>query len=104
MSLETFRTSTPVARAENDPRQITLHGGGLRLRWRGGGFVWQRPLVVVVQWDDEIYHLPIPDMTWRAMVAIWLAGLLAAGVLWWRQRRAGRRQTRQTTRGRSTTR
>jgi hypothetical protein len=102
MSLEAFRTSIPVARAEDDPRQITLHGGGLRLLWRGGGFVWQRPLAVEVQWDDETYHLPIPDATWRVLAAILLAGLLAAGALWWRHRRATRRQYR--TGERSTTR
>lgn len=94
MSLKAFRTSAIVARAEDDPRQITLHGGGLRLLWRGGGFVWQRPLAVEVQWEDETYHLPIPDATWRALVAIWLAGMLAAGVLWWRHRKATRAHSR----------
>jgi hypothetical protein len=88
MSLKAFRTSTTVARTANDPRQITLHGGGLRLLWRGGGFVWQRPLAVEVQWEDETYDLPIPDATWRALIAIWLVGMLAAGVLWWRYRKA----------------
>jgi hypothetical protein len=85
MSLEAFENTIPVHLPADDPRQVTLRSGGLRLRWPGGGAVWQRPLAVVVQWDDETHHLPIPDATWRVVAAIWLAGLLAVGLLWWRR-------------------
>jgi hypothetical protein len=54
---------------------ITPQSQALAIRWSGGGWVWNRPLAVLVERDGETERIPIVDVT---RVAQWtLLGISA---------------------------
>lgn len=55
---------------------ITPQSQALILRWPSGGFVWNRPLAIVVERDGITERIPIVDVTLLAQAA--LLGLTVA--------------------------
>ena len=55
---------------------ITPQSQALILRWPNGGYVWNRPLAVLVERDGETERIPIVDVTLVAQAA--LLGLTVA--------------------------
>jgi hypothetical protein len=69
---------------------ITPESQALTLRWPGGGFVWNRPVAVLVERAQETERVPVVDVTLLAQVAVMAAGLLSmliTATLWIRKRR-----------------
>lgn len=68
---------------------ITPQSQALTLRWPHGGFVWNRPLALLVERGKETERIPIVDVTLMAQVALLGLTLLVsvAGLLWSMQRR-----------------
>jgi hypothetical protein len=69
---------------------ITPESQALTLRWPGGGFVWNRPVAVLVERAQETERIPIFDVTLLAGVALMAAGLLSLVIsttLWIGRRR-----------------
>lgn len=55
---------------------ITPQSQALTLRWPNGGYVWNRPLAVLVERDGATERIPIVDVTLVAQAA--LLGLTVA--------------------------
>jgi len=69
---------------------LTPHSQALTIRWPNGGFVWNRPVAVLVEGDGGAERIPIVDVT--RMAQLTLLGLsivfsIIALVLSARQRR-----------------
>lgn len=76
-----LRTGRPV---EVEEITLTPVSRRLLLRWNGGGFVWQFPVAVLVEEEGEETHLPVPDVTriaWLALVAATLMTLVILALL-----------------------
>jgi hypothetical protein len=59
---------------------LTPQSQALILRWPRGGVVWNRPVAMVVEQDEQIVRIPIIDLT--RMIQITLLGLgLAFGLM-----------------------
>ena len=72
---------------------ITPQSQALTVRWPHGGWVWQRPVAVLVARDGETERIPIVDVTRVAQLgllglSVVLAVLTAVGAL--RERRVRR--------------
>ncbi len=69
------RTLVPVVRQTTGSwQQATI--GNHRLAGRGGGFVHLHPLGVVEQKGEEERFIPIPDVTARMLVGLFLAAVV----------------------------
>jgi hypothetical protein len=55
---------------------ITPQSQALAVRWPNGGFVWNRPLAILVERDGATERIPIVDVTLMAQSA--LLGLTVA--------------------------
>ena len=55
---------------------VTPQSQALTLRWPNGGFVWNRPLAILVERDGDKERIPIVDVTLVAQAA--LLGLTVA--------------------------
>jgi hypothetical protein len=55
---------------------VTPQSQALSVRWPNGGFVWNRPVAVLVQRGEETERIPIVDVTRMAQL-----GLLGLGVV-----------------------
>ena len=72
-----FRLQTHTGEAVTvGDASITPQSQALTLRWPNGGFVWNRPLAVLVERDGETERIPIVDVTLVAQAA--LLGLTVA--------------------------
>jgi hypothetical protein len=49
---------------------LTPQSQALSLRWPNGGFVWNRPLALLVEGDEGTERIPIVDVTLVAQVAL----------------------------------
>jgi hypothetical protein len=49
---------------------ITPQAQALSLRWPNGGFVWNRPVAILVEGGAERERIPIVDVTLVAQVAL----------------------------------
>jgi len=49
---------------------ITPQSQALTLRWPNGGFVWNRPLAILVESDGDTERIPIVDVTLVAQAAL----------------------------------
>lgn len=56
--------------------EIVPQSEALTLRWPNGGFVWNRPVAVVVRRDGQEQRLPIVDVTLMARAALFAIGAL----------------------------
>lgn len=63
-------TGEPVTAGD---RTVSPQSQALVVRWPGGGFVWNRPVAVLVQRGEETERIPIVDITRTAQWG--LAGL-----------------------------
>jgi hypothetical protein len=54
---------------------LTPQSQALSIRWPKGGFVWNRPLAVLVERDGETERIPVVDVTRTAQVALLGASL-----------------------------
>ncbi len=54
--------------------RLTPQSQALTIRWPNGGFVWNRPVAVVVERGDESERIPIVDVTLVAQVALLALG------------------------------
>jgi hypothetical protein len=64
----------------------------LRLPGRLGGFVWNRPLGVVVKSGGERSFLPVPDRTRQIQWLLWGAGVATAMLVRAARTRCARRR------------
>ena len=55
---------------------VTPQSQALTVRWPNGGFVWNRPVSVLVQRGEETERIPIVDVTRMAQL-----GLLGLGIV-----------------------
>jgi hypothetical protein len=44
-------------------RTVRTQSQALILRWPGGGYVWNRPVALLVEQGEEIERVPIVDLT-----------------------------------------
>ena len=56
--------------------KLTPQSRALTVRWPNGGWVWNRPVAILVQREEQTERLPIVDVTRAAQV-----GLLGLGAL-----------------------
>ena len=49
---------------------VTPQSQALTLRWPGGGFVWNRPLAILVERGQGAERIPIVDITLVAQAAL----------------------------------
>lgn len=55
---------------------VTPQSQALTIRWPNGGFVWNRPVAVMVVRGEETEHIPVVDVT--RMAQLGLLGLSVA--------------------------
>ena len=62
---------------------VTPESQALTLRWPGRsvGYVWNRPVAVLVDRGDGVERVPIVDLTKLAQVAIFVLGIVLAMVV-----------------------
>jgi hypothetical protein len=53
------------------PISLTPQSQALTLRWGKGGWVWNRPLAVLVEAEGQSRRLPVIDVTRLAQVGLW---------------------------------
>lgn len=65
---------------------ITPQSQALTIRWPFGGFVWNRPVAVLVAQDGDTERIPVTDVTLMAHLGLFvlsvlftLIGVLSAG-------------------------
>jgi hypothetical protein len=73
-SLET-RSGEPVTAGDI---RVTPQSQALTIRWPFGGFVWNRPVAVLVEQGDESDRIPIVDVTLVAQVMLLALGAVFA--------------------------
>jgi hypothetical protein len=54
---------------------VTPQSQALTLRWRGGGWVWNRPVAVLVERGGNVDRVPIIDVTRMAQIGLYGLGL-----------------------------
>jgi hypothetical protein len=54
---------------------VTPQSQALTLRWPGGGWVWNRPIAVLVERGGNAERVPIIDVTRMAQVGLYGLGL-----------------------------
>ena len=59
---------------------VTPESQALILHWPNGGFVWNRPLAVLVEHNGRMERVLIPDVTRIAQIAL-LIGMVLLGVV-----------------------
>ena len=64
---------------------VTPESKALTVRWPGGGWVWNRPVAVLVERGEEKERIPIVDVTRVAQLALYGLGLAFAviGLVVW---------------------
>ena len=70
---------------------VTPQSQALTLRWRGGGWVWNRPVAVLVERGGDVERVPITDVTRMAQVGLYGLGLcltVLSFLVFTRQRRS----------------
>lgn len=76
-------------------REIVPVGRVLQGRWPSRGYTWHRPVAIEVSQGDEVYRLPIHDVTTRSIIMVALTGLTCvAFVSLWRRGISTRRRNR----------
>ena len=55
---------------------VTLRSRALTVRWSNGGFVWNRPVSVLVERDGETERIPIVDVTRIAQLGLLCFGFV----------------------------
>jgi hypothetical protein len=76
--LET-RWSEPVT---VDNVTVTTQSQALTIRWPRGGFVWNRPLAVLVKEGDDAERIPVVDITlWSQVVLFGLSVIFSIATL-----------------------
>ena len=55
---------------------LTPQSQALLVRWPNGGFVWNRPVAVVVERDGQTERFPVVDVTRMAQLALLGLGLV----------------------------
>jgi hypothetical protein len=58
-----------------DDITVTPQSQALVIRWPNGGFVWNRPVAVLVEREGETKRVPITDVTLVARLALFGLGL-----------------------------
>jgi hypothetical protein len=58
--------------------EIVPQSQAVTIRWPNGGYVWNRPIAVVVRRDDQEERLPIVDVTLVARLALFALGVLSS--------------------------
>lgn len=53
------------------PISLTPQSQALSLRWGKGGWVWNRPIALLVETGGESRRIPIIDVTRLAQVTLW---------------------------------
>jgi hypothetical protein len=71
---------------------VTPQSQALTVRWPRGGWVWNRPVAVLVERDERTKRIPIVDVTRVAQLGLYALGLVFAIVglvLWTKGRSTG---------------
>ena len=66
-----------------DGTTVTPESQALTLRWpgRSGGYVWNRPVAVLVERGERVERVPIVDVTRLAQLGIFGLGIVLAMVV-----------------------
>ncbi|MGD9029919.1 MAG: hypothetical protein PVG25_08905, partial [Anaerolineae bacterium] len=70
---------------------VTPQSQSVTVRWPRGGWVWNRPVAVMVGRDEERKRIPIVDVTRVAQIGLFAFAVvfsIAGLVLWTRERSA----------------
>jgi hypothetical protein len=70
-----LETGSPITVEETT---LTPQSQVLTVRWPNGGWVWNRPVAVLVEQDGEIERLPIVDVTRYAQLGFVAFGIFFA--------------------------
>ena len=71
-----FQRQTPLGKAVTvGDITVTPQSQALTLRWPGGGWVWNRPIAVLVERGGNVERVPIIDVTRMAQVGLYGLGL-----------------------------
>jgi hypothetical protein len=71
-----FQRQTPLGKAVTvGDITVTPQSQALTLRWPGGGWVWNRPIAVLVERGGNAERVPIIDVTRMAQVGLYGLGL-----------------------------
>lgn len=68
------RSGNPLLAGDTE---IIPQSQALTIRWRNGGYVWNRPVAVVVRHGDQEERLPIIDVTLMARLALLALGAVS---------------------------
>jgi hypothetical protein len=55
---------------------VTTQSQALTVRWPRGGFVWNRPLAVLVEQEDDVERIPVVDITLWSQVVLFGLGVI----------------------------
>jgi hypothetical protein len=58
------------------PLSLTPQSQALTLRWGKGGWVWNRPVALLVETEGHSRRIPIIDVTRIAQVGLWGVSLM----------------------------
>ena len=65
-----------------DDVTVTPQSQALTVRWPRGGFVWNRPLAVLVKQGDDVVRTPVVDITlWSQAVLFGLSVIFSVATL-----------------------
>ena len=66
-----------------DGMTVTPESQALTFRWpgRSGGYVWNRPVAVLVERGESVERVPIVDLTRLAQLGIFILGVALAMVV-----------------------
>ena len=73
------KTGKPITAAG---RTIIPQSQALLIRFPFGGFVWNRPSAVLVQYNNQTEQIPIPDITRLIQAALLTATLCFSLIVW----------------------
>jgi hypothetical protein len=85
--MPTIRTEecpgTPLTRAG---QQLTPIERATHVVWRGGAYVWRRPVAVEIWQGAQVRRMRIPNATRAIIFGIVAGGLVLSGLAWWGER------------------
>lgn len=81
---EVFRWQTVAGRPVTlHNRTITPLTQVLALRWPQGGFVWNRPVALLIEQDGQVERVPVLDMTRFVQVALFSCAIFVLLATFW---------------------
>ena len=81
---EVFRWQTVAGRPVTlHNRTITPLAQVLALHWPQGGFVWNRPVALLIEHDGQVERVPVLDITWFVQIALFGCAIFVLLATFW---------------------